>query len=237
MATRPINDRLEQNRAKDDTVEQEKHNEEEVVEEEEEEEEDLPNIVQVYYQKVPKEKLDKYFGVIMEDDGRYKMGNKYIQIVKGGGDFTIDGKRYTGTKGLWSLIMKRKPTDYSHQDLAVYQDVVLRTNVIDHPNNIEPSSRVTTTKKWREIFPLFIKEDIPQHHSGLETTEHVGEGIFFLPGDIKGLETKLNYLLGEYRAGNRSSAVRNEIVSILDELLRRKRISRKEYQDINTFLK
>ena len=62
------------------------------------------------------------------------------------------------------------------------------------------------------------------------------DGIQFLPGEIKGLETKLNYLLAEYRAGNRSSPTRNQIVSILDELLRRKRISRKEYRDIDTFL-
>ena len=64
-----------------------------------------------------------------------------------------------------------------------------------------------------------------------------GDGIVqFLPGDIKGLETKLNYLLGEYRAGNRSPLTRNQIVLILDVLLRMKRISRKEYREINTFL-
>ena len=32
---------------------------------EESEDESQPDIVQVYYQKVPREKLDKYFGVIM----------------------------------------------------------------------------------------------------------------------------------------------------------------------------
>ena len=67
-------------------------------------------------------------------------------------------------------------------------------------------------------------------------SKSTGSGIQFLPGDIKGLQTKLNYLLAEYRAGNRSPLTRNEIVSILDELLRRKKISRKEYRDINTFL-
>ena len=75
---------------------------------------------------------------------------------------------------------------------------------------------------------------------GMESHRNGGgsDGIIqFLPGDIKGLETKLNYLLGEYRAGNRSSLLtRNQIVSILDVLLRRKRISRKEYREINTFL-
>ena len=59
-------------------------------------------------------------------------------------------------------------------------------------------------------------------------------GIQFLPGDIKGLTTKLNLLLAEFRAGNTST--RNEIVFILDELLRRKRMSRKEYTEINNYV-
>ena len=57
-----------------------------------------------------------------------------------------------------------------------------------------------------------------QHTSWLDTNND-GDGILFLPGDIKGLKTKLNYLLAEYRAGNRSSLTRNQIVPILDELL------------------
>ena len=77
--------------------------------------------------------------------------------------------------------------------------------------------------------------DSLQHASWLNKNND-GDGIQFLPGDIKGLGTKQNYLLAEYRAGNRSSLTRNQIVPILDELLRKKRISRKEYRDINTFL-
>ena len=36
--------------------------------------------------------------------------------------------------------------------------------------------------------------------------------------NIKGLETKLNYLLAEYRAGKRSSLTQNQIVLTLDEI-------------------
>ena len=79
-------------------------------------------------------------------------------------------------------------------------------------------------------------EDTSQHVSWLNKNNDDGDGIQFLPGDIKGLETKLNYLLGESRAGNRSPLTRNQIISILDELMRRKRISRREYREINTFL-
>ena len=151
-------------------------------------------------------------------------------------DFMIDHKKYIGTPGLWSLIMKRHPSAYSWEDLITYLDVILHTNVMMYPNNLEPTRRVTSTKRWREIFPIF------DHHRGAEATTSLkqqhGNGVVqLLPGDIKGFETKLNYLLGEYRAGNRSFYTRNEIVSILDELLRRKRISRKEYQNINTFFK
>ena len=127
-----------------------------------------------------------------------------------------------------------------------------------HPNNVEQGSRVRSTIKWREIFTLFDgldqeereaeeeeeegEEESSRHRGTHATSTPIGRShgdgvVQFLPGDIKGLETKLNYLLGEYRAGNRSPCTRNEIVSILDELLRRKRISRKEYRDINTFLK
>ena len=101
------------------------------------------------------------------------------------------------------------------------------------------------TKKWREIFPLFDRLNEEEEggeessSSSLNPTKEEkkdeGINIQFLPGDIKGLQTKLNYLLGEYHAGNRLST-RNEIVSILDELLRRRKISQKEYKDINTYL-
>ena len=97
----------------------------------------------MYYQKVPREKLDKYFGVIMEGS-RYKMGDKYVHV--NGSDLMIDQKKYIGTQGLWSLTMKRHPTDYSREDLIRYRDVILHTNAMMHPNNLEPTSRVTSTK-------------------------------------------------------------------------------------------
>ena len=68
-------------------------------------------------------------------------------------------------------------------------------------------------------------EDSSQHASWLNKNNN-GDRIQFLPGDIKGLETKLNYLLAKYRAGNRSSLTRNQITPILDE--------GKEYREKNT---
>ena len=62
-----------------------------------------------------------------------------------------------------------------------------------YPNNLRPSSQVTGTRKWREIFPLFDTLERESRNS----TEGDGTIHQFLPGDIKGLKTKLNYLLAE----------------------------------------
>ena len=56
----------------------------------------------------------------------------------------------------------------------------------------------------------------------------------YLPGDIKGLTGKLHLLLAEFVAGN--TTVRNELVHVLDALLRLKQLTRKEYTDINNRL-
>ena len=52
----------------------------------------------------------------------------------------------------------------------------------------------------------------------------------YLPGDINGLRTKLHFLATEFFAGNTS--VRNELVNVLDALLRLKQLTCKDYTDI-----
>ena len=139
--------------------------------------------------------------------------------------------------------------------MRLYKELIDRTNVMYNIQNVVIGrSKPKTTYKWRNIIePLqeehFSSEDESSSYSdGDQYTDSDGEkwydtkyslkngeGIQFLPADIKGLTSKLNLLLAEYDAGNRSST-RNEIVAILDELLRRKEISQKEYKHINSYL-
>ena len=58
-----------------------------------------------------------------------------------------------------------------------------------------------------------------------------GYGVVYLPGDIRGLTDKLHLLLAEFIAGD--TTVRNELVYVLDALLR---LKRREYTDINNRL-
>ena len=57
-----------------------------------------------------------------------------------------------------------------------------------------------------------------------------GEGVVYLPGDINGLARKLQLLAAEFFVGN--TTVRNELVHVLDALLRLKQLTRKEYTNI-----
>ena len=167
------------------------------------------------------DKLDEYFSIVQLDDGRYQMGSEIVQVDNE--DIVVGGTRYRGTTGLWALVMLKKPDEhqYTIDDLHTYKRLVEQTNAMTAPNNVRPNSKFKTTYKWRNIFKMF------------ETKE--GHGIEFLPADINSLQTKLAYLLGEFQAGN-SSATRNEIVAIVDNLLGRNRLSRSEYRRINDFI-
>ena len=203
-------------------VKTEPKKEEEEVEEEGREEQPEENIFEQLIESAPADKIDEYFGIVETEDDRYKMGNKTVELH--GNDITIEGTHYKGTPGLWTLIMFKKPNEelYTTEDMATYEKMVRQTNLITSPNNLRPNSRINSTYKMREIFKKF-------------TEVQQGHGIDFLPSDIKSLQTKLCYLLGEFRAGN-TAATRNEIVAIADNLLKRKRISSAEYKIINHFI-
>ena len=61
-----------------------------------------------------------------------------------------------------------------------------------------------------------------------------GYGVMYLPGDIKRVTDKLHLLSAEFFAGN--TTARNELVHVLDALLRLKQLTRRDYTDINNRL-
>ena len=63
-----------------------------------------------------------------------------------------------------------------------------------------------------------------------KTKNKEGTGIVFLPGDINELIEQLHLLLAEFRAGN--TATKNQIVAILDQLLKRNYLTQDEYNGV-----
>ena len=195
----------------DEAIEEEKDedgDEDEEIDENGEDEEDEEEKKLTMYQKLMQNKtkkdknIDHYFGISYDNNGKYHMGNKTIELL--GDDIVVDDVKYKGTLGLWSLIFFKVPKGYTPEDMKEYKKLVKQTNVMTYPQNQTRRSRPTTTWKWKNIF---------------KKTKKKGHGIEFLPSDIISLQQQLAYLLAEYRAGN-ISATKNEIVAIADNLLK-----------------
>ena len=68
----------------------------------------------------------------------------------------------------------------------------------------------------------------------VENESATGDGVNFLPTDINSLEKKLQVLVGEFLAGNKTT--RNQIVAVLDNLRERRIIGEKEYSRVSKLL-
>ena len=101
------------------------------------------------------------------------------------------------------------------------------------PVLVSPDSRMMSPDPW----PVRTRS-----HGKARKTKNRGafykgwkdEGVVYLPGDINGLAKKLQLLAAEFFAGN--TTVRNELVHVLDALLRLKQVTPKGYTNITARL-
>ena len=169
-----------------------------------------------------KNNIDQYYGIQKKGD-EYVMGDKKVEMDKES-NIIINGDSFPGTPGLWNLIMLADPADFTKDDFTNYEEIVDRTQVIFNPLKKKASDKPKSTAKYRKILKK-LEEQYEEEESA-ETS--AGEGISFLPGNISGLLNRLELLAAEHRSGNTVST-RNEIVAILDELLRQKYFTQRQY--------
>lgn len=186
-----------------------------------------------FYSKLNQNK-DKYFSIYQTDKGTYKLGNSDIGIDNQNNIF-VNGKTYHYTPGLWNLLMLNKPDNYDSEDYNNYTELVKSINLIDNPQTLIPQGVPKMTSKYKFLVKLLVgrkrkredsdNEEITEENEQIDKKD--GEGII-LPGDINGLLQRLRLVCAEREAGN-IEATTPEIVAILDELLRKQYISKKEY--------
>ena len=192
-----------------------------------------------YYLKLKKNR-DKYYG-IQKINGQYKMGLAIVTLDDKSNIY-VNNVRFQGTEGLWSLVMLNQPSDYTQEDLHNYEELVDMTQVIDNPLIKTMNDRPQTTSKYKNILSQFLEDDDEFYETQNEKMEsdndednqqtvEEGRGITYLPGNINGLLDRLKLVYAEREAGN-ILATTNEIVGILDELLRIGYIDRKEYNAV-----
>ena len=184
-----------------------------------------------YLNLFDKKQLDQYFGIYKKDD-KYMMGDKEIKVDEYN-NISIDNTTIKGTKGLWRLIMMKKPETYEQEDLENYVELLNRTHALNIPNKTEVSQKPGNTAKMRFLKQVGIVNDeaeSDEYEDPLSESEDKkkGEGVNFLPGNIEGLVEQFRLLFAEFCAGNKSST-KKQMVAILDQLLKRRYLNQDEY--------
>ena len=222
-------------------------------EEEEEEEKSSGTLGETAYKYIHGEELydrDKTFGIHLGTDGNYHMGAeqgkdgvyrgniKMITIAYN--NIYVDGEKFTGTPGLWELIMEKEPKKYTKEDLKRYGDLLFKTNAMYQnfdPNN--PYPRASRSYKWQNIVSLIWAEKTAGKKIGETSVKRVektaGKGVVVIPSDPNALLERLDLLLASQEAGH--TGARNELVSICDELKRQGVLDTKAYKKLNHIIK
>ena len=226
----------------------------EATEEEEEEEEDKSvGEMAEYYLKVPSYSREKKFGIRKKGIHHY-IGDKHV-IVKDN-DIIIKetGERFEGTPGLWKLIMFKNPKGYTDKDYDNYEYLMIKTNAIhvdDNPNNRRAKGNYRGYKWENIVGPIWYKKQGFSEEDAIKMTkdknyrkklfknknrkEYEGYGVVVIPSDPNALLERLDLLLASQEAGH--TGVRNELVSICDELKRQDVLDTKAYKKLNHLIK
>ena len=195
---------------------------------------------------------DKIYG-LRDKNGKFYIGNKLAVIDNN--DLIIGKYEYEGTPGLWELITSKNPdkSKYGEEDLEIYAKLLIRSNALRRnydPDNKRPLS--SPGNKWKKLLSpiwknkhLFKEEeeeeedDDPQPSTsgtGLSVAGPglSGTGLKILPSDPNALIDRFDLLFSSKKAGH--TGVRNEIVSILDELKRQGVLKTNEYKKLNSLI-
>ena len=200
-------------------------------------EKNLGPIVTKALEKIKEEKKTT-FGMFFKD-GDFKIGDKKVDIK--GDDIKIEDEEYPGTPGLWELIMHDNPQNFTEEDYLNYGRILKQTNTIYQKNNPNQNrAKSSGGPKWKNLIKP-IWEDIKKQKKEKETDEDgpqpstSGTGLKILPSDPNALIDRFDLLFSSKKAGH--TGVRNEIVSILDELKRQGVIKTNEYKKLNSIIK
>ena len=179
-------------------------------EEEEEEKEDYKEEVgEIAFKYLNKINRDGIFG-IREEKGHHYIGDKHVIIYDNDIIIKDSGKILEGTTGLWELIMSKNPKNFTDVDYDNYKYLMITSNALhrdDNPKN--PYPKASKGLKWTFLLGPIWK---------MKKEGYEGEGVVVIPSDPNALLERLDLLLASQEAGH--TGVRNELVSICDELKR-----------------
>ena len=194
---------------------------------------------EIAYDFLNRPNRDPNFG-IRKEKGDHYIGKHHV-IVKNN-DIIIPklNERFEGTPGLWELIISKNPENFTDEDYDMYEDLMIMTDALhryndeDNPHNPHPKGNHKDYKWLNIIRPIWYRKKsriiFPKKKEGYE-----GEGVVVIPSDPNALLQRLDLLLASQEAGH--TGVRNELVSICDELKRQDVLDTKAYKKLNHLIK
>ena len=196
---------------------------EEIDEEEEEYKELVGKTAFKYLNKINR---DDKFGIRYEK-GHHYIGDKHVIIYDDDIIIKDSNKILEGTTGLWELIMSKHPKDFSEVDYDNYKYLMITSNALHRDNNPKnPYPKASGSHKWSFLLSPIWK---------MKKEGYEGKGVVVIPSDPNALLERLDLLLASQKAGH--TGVRNELVSICDELKRQGVLDTKGYKNLNHLIK
>ena len=200
-----------------------------------------PLAVNALLQAFTKKNIDLVYGLYAKE-GKFKIGSKEVNIEDN--DIKVDDIIFEGTPGFWELVTSKDPNpeNYTEEDLEKYRQLVILTNTAfrgNNPNNNNP--KASKSPKWKNIIKPIWEQIKKQKEEEYEEDEEYtlsptkGTGLKILPSDPNALIDRFDLLFSSKKAGH--TGVRNEIVSILDELKRQGVLKTNEYKILNSLIK
>ena len=170
---------------------------------------------------------DKTFG-LRDNDSKFYVGNMKAKIK----DYNIivGDWEYVGTPVLWKLIVATTPDDkiFTTGDYDNYAEIMHSTNALSRNNDeSEIKPKANRVWKWKHILkPIWDEKDLYPRNGITPSALTI-----VLQCDQRNLSRrKIRYTDGNKAAGN--TGVRNELVSVCDELLRQNLIDKRMYKII-----
>ena len=202
-----------------------------------------------------KDGIDRLTGIYSKDK-RFYMGNKKITIKDNDitiieGDESGNDIKFKGSSGLWRLISEKSipdKTEFTPHELIDYIYMMHLTKTTYIGNDPSKAKRGGNNKKLNELIKPLVKliEDNKTEELAKKIRSYFNEdedpkpstsgtGLKILPSDPNALIDRFDLLFSSKKAGH--TGVRNEIVSILDELKRQGVIKTNEYKKLNSLIK
>ena len=205
--------------------------------EEEEKKEDRELVGDIAYYYLNRPNPDKYFG-ISKEEGHHYIGKEHV-IIKDNNIFLPKlGETFEGTRGLWELLTSNNPENFTDNDYDNYEDLMIMTNAIHIGNNEDnpyPKGNHRGYKWVNIVRPIWFRKKGGLYRFPKKKEGYNGSGVVVIPSDPNALLERLDLLLASQEAGH--TGVRNELVSICDELKRQGVLDTKAYKKLNHIIK